>query len=373
MNTSPVQRSKRFAGVAISALLCLVAGCAETAVAPPAPALTATPTTSVQAPQTARQAISLPADAAAHAALTEWWYYNGHVTTPQDEAFSFHVVVFKRQNGGGGPNARAAYIAHIGITDHQRRTFRYDQTLLLPPPVGPTPNRFDLTVGSVTLRGGDGVDDIAGAAGEYRLRLALRAAKPPVIHGDAGVVGVSPEELSYYYSRTRMAATGEVSVAGVALPVSGIAWMDHQWGEFSLQGAAGWDWYALNLDDGSDLMVSVLRDASGRVIAQYGTWVAPDGTPTSLTGDAVRVRSLDTWTSPTTRTIYPMGWRMETPSTGLAVELQPVMPDQEMDTTATTGKVYWEGAVTVRGALAGRPVSGYGYVELTGYKERTAP
>ncbi|MSQ09852.1 MAG: hypothetical protein EXR52_02440 [Dehalococcoidia bacterium] len=373
MNTFPVQRSKRFAGAAISALLCLMASCADAAVSPPLPVAKATSTTGVQAPQTHRQAIALPADDAAHAALTEWWYYNGHVATLQDEAFSFHLVVFKRQNGGRGPNARAAYVAHIGITDHQRRTFRYDQMLLLPPAIEPTPNRFDLTVGSVTLRGGDGLDDIAGAAGEYRLRLALRAATPPVIHGDAGVAGVGTEELSYYYSRTRMAATGEVSVVGVTVPVTGIAWMDHQWGEFSLQGAAGWDWYALNLDDGSDLMVSVLRDASGRVTAQYGTWVAPDGTPTSLTGDVVRVRSLDTWTSPATRTIYPMGWRMETPSTGLAVELHPVMLDQEMDTTATTGKVYWEGAVKVHGALAGRPVSGYGYVELTGYKERTAP
>jgi predicted secreted hydrolase len=336
---------------------------------PPPPAATVSPT---PARQIERRAISLPADDAAHAALTEWWYYNGHVATASGDTYSFHLVVFKRQGGQGAP-ARAAYVAHAGITDHQRRIFRYDQAVVVPPTQPALLNRFDVSVGGVTLRGGDGVDEVTGTAGEFSLRLSLRTAKPPVIHGDAGIVGVSPEELSYYYSRTRMAAVGELSVAGMAQPVQGLAWMDHQWGEFSLPGAAGWDWFAVHLDDGSDLMVSVLRDDAGKLITQYGTWVAPDGAATNLTAGQLATRSLTTWTSPATRATYPMGWVLETPSAGLAVELEPVTPEQEMDTTATTGKVYWEGAVRARGTLAGRPIGGYGYVELTGYKERTAP
>lgn len=359
------------------ALGCLLSACGDTAaVTPSSPRPVASATvTAIAAPvakQLERRTILLPADDAPHPALTEWWYYNGHVTTAQNEAYSFHLVIFKRQTGDG-PTARAAYIAHAGITDHQRRVFRYDQALSVPP-VRPTPpNSFDLSVGSVALRGSDGADEVAGAAGEYALRLSLRTAKPPVIHGDAGIVGVSPEELSYYYSRTRMNAVGELAVGGVAQPVQGLVWMDHQWGEFSLQGAAGWDWFAVNLDDGSDLMVSVLRDDSGKLVTQYGTWVAPDGTATNLTADELRTRALGSWTSPATRATYPMGWVLEAPATGLTVELEPVMAEQEMDTTATTGKVYWEGAVRARGTLRERAIGGYGYVELTGYKERTAP
>ena len=220
--------------------------------------------------------------------------------------------------------------------------------------------------------GSNGVDKISGGAGGYRIDLALQAQKPPVIHGEAGIVGVSPAESSYYYSRTRMAAAGTVTVGAASQAVTGDAWMDHQWGDFGLQGAAGWDWYAVQLSDNTDVMVSVLRDETGKVVAQYGTWIAANGEAMPLKADALKIDATGQWTSPTSKATYPMGWSFAVPGQKLALTLAAVTPDQEMDTTATTGKVYWEGAVDVQGSRDGKPVTGHGYVELTGYKERTA-
>ncbi len=355
-------------------LLASLVCCAAFACSSPAPAAitpAATGTTVQATGATAFRPIKLPDDDGPHAALTEWWYYNGHVATDSGDTYSFHLVVFKRE--ARGALQRPGYVAHVGITDHQQRVFRYDQQVSVPAPAPPVPGAFDLQVGAVRAAGSNGTDRISGGAGEYQLDLALHAAKPSVIHGDAGIVGVSPQESSYYYSRTRMAAAGTLTLGGRAVVVTGNAWMDHQWGDFSLQGAAGWDWYALQLDDGNDAMISVLRDSAGKVIAQYGTWVAPNGQVTAIKGDRLKAQPTGSWTSPATRTVYPSGWNLDLADQKLAARLSPVTPDQEMDTTNTTGKVYWEGAVDITATRDGKPVAGKGYVELTGYRERTNP
>ncbi len=350
-------------------LCCAAAACASPASVGTTPA--ATSTTIQAASATTFRPIKLPDDDGPHNVQTEWWYYNGHVATDRGDTYSFHLVVFKRESKGGVQ--RPGYVAHVGITDHQQRVFRYDQQVSVPAPTPPVPGAFDLQVGTVRASGSDGTDRISGAAGEYQLDVALHAAKPPVIHGDTGIVGVSPQESSYYYSRTRMAAAGTLTLGGRAVVVTGDAWMDHQWGDFSLQGAGGWDWFALQLDDGNDAMISVLRDGAGRVIAQYGTWVAPNGQATAIKAGRLKTQPAGTWTSPLTKTAYPSGWNLELTDQKLTARLSPVTADQEMDTTNTTGKVYWEGAVDITATRDGNSVSGKGYVELTGYKERTNP
>jgi predicted secreted hydrolase len=350
--------------------LILIAGLAAPACGPqaaPAPGQPASPAAQPATPSVSpARPIALPSDDGPHDAQTEWWYYNGYLASGDGQQFSFHLVMFKRQAQSAG---RAGYVGHMAVTDHQRSLFRYSQHVALAQPGALTPGVFDVKAGPVSAAGGGGVDRLMGQAGEYQVDITLRTRKPPVIHGDAGIVGVSPEASSYYYSRTRMAAAGTLTVAGTALAVQGEAWMDHQWGDFSLPGAAGWDWFAVQLDSGEDLMVSVLRDDAGRVLSQYGTLVAPGGETVHLADSDLRIAALQTWVSPDTGAAYPMGWRVELPARALALTLQPVLFGQELDTTATTGKVYWEGAVTVagEGGAAGR-----GYVELTGYKERTA-
>ena len=149
--------------------------------------------------------------------------------------------------------------------------------------------------------------------------------------------------------------------------MTGSAWFDHQWGDFISVGGGGWDWFAVNLDDGTDLTLSLVRAADGSLPLVYGTLVDASGRASHLDRDAFTVETLDRWTSPATGASYPSGWRIQVPSEDLAIELRPTLQDQELDTRATTGVVYWEGSQVVRATRSGRPLGGEAYVELTGY------
>jgi predicted secreted hydrolase len=164
-----------------------------------------------------------------------------------------------------------------------------------------------------------------------------------------------------------MGATGSLTLDGETIPVTGDAWFDHQWGDFIAVGAGGWDWFAVNLADDTDLTLSLVRDAEGGYPLVYGTLVHPDGTTRNLTPDDFEVTVTDTWESPATGATYPAGWHITIPDEALVIDLTPSVADQELDTRATTGVVYWEGSQTVRATRAGAPLAGEAYVELTGY------
>jgi predicted secreted hydrolase len=160
---------------------------------------------------------------------------------------------------------------------------------------------------------------------------------------------------------------GSITLDGRPLSVEGTAWFDHQWGDFISVGGGGWDWFAVNLDDGTDVTLSLVRAADGTVPLAYGTLVEPDGTTTSLGADAFTVDVTDHWTSPATGATYPAGWRVRIPAQALDIDLRPTVAQQELDTRATTGVVYWEGSQVVAATRAGSPLGGEAYVELTGY------
>ena len=165
-----------------------------------------------------------------------------------------------------------------------------------------------------------------------------------------------------------MDASGTVTLDGQEIAVTGEAWFDHQWGDFISVGGGGWDWFAVNLDDGTDLTLSLVRDADGSYPLIYGTVVDPDGTTRHLAGDAFTVAVTDRWISPTSGADYPAGWTIAIPTEGdLVIELRPTVAAQELDTRATTGVVYWEGSQIVAGTRAGERIGGEAYVELTGY------
>ena len=195
----------------------------------------------------------------------------------------------------------------------------------------------------------------------------MAATKPAALHGDDGWIDFGPAGGSYYYSRTAMTATGTLTVDGQALSVDGSAWFDHQWGDFISVGGGGWDWFAVNLDDGTDLTLSLVRDADGSYPLIYGTVVGRDGTVRHLRREDFAVEVTDRWTSPATGADYPAGWSITIPGEDLALTLRPTVAAQELDTRATTGVVYWEGSQVVRASRAGTPLGGEGYVELTGY------
>jgi predicted secreted hydrolase len=169
-----------------------------------------------------------------------------------------------------------------------------------------------------------------------------------------------------------MDASGTVTLDGEVLAVTGDAWFDHQWGDFISVGGGGWDWFAVNIDDGTDLTVSLVRDADGTYPLIYATLVDPAGTTRHLERDAFTVEVTDRWVSPATGADYPAGWTIDIPGDDLVIELEPTVAAQELDTRATTGVVYWEGSQTVLATRAGRRSGGLAYVELTGYAPSTA-
>jgi predicted secreted hydrolase len=191
--------------------------------------------------------------------------------------------------------------------------------------------------------------------------------KGPILQGDRGYSqkGPEPGNASYYYSLTRLASNGTVRVGETAYQVDGLSWMDHEFSTSALgPELVGWDWFSIQLDDGSELMVYQLRRKDGTADPfSSGTTVDPAGNSTQLDPQDLTVTVNDTWRSPHSGAIYPAQWTINVPSEDLILEVTPYLSDQELDTSI----IYWEGAVKILGEKAGNAVSGNGYVELTGY------
>ena len=340
------------------------------------------------------RAVVLPDDDAPHDRLTEWWYYTGHLRDATGGRWGFEFVVFRAERGG----FPVSWASHLALTDEAGGRFHYAQRSEIGPQVDLTASPassggvpgFSLglhgldaaapsTLGRApwSMTGLDGVDSLVAAAtppeamGDradgFGLSLDLRATKPPALHDGDGYVDFGPAGGSYYYSRTAMAAAGSVTVGDRELAVDGIAWFDHQWGDFIAVGAGGWDWFAVNLDDGTDITLSLVRAADGSHPLAYGTLVDASGRARRLGADAFTVEGDAEWTSPLTGATYPAGWTVTLPDEDLVVSLRPTVPQQELDTRPTTGVVYWEGSQRVTATRAGAPLGGRGYVELTGY------
>ena len=338
--------------------------------------------------------VVLPRDDGPHDRLTEWWYYTGHLRDAAGGRFGFEYVIFRAERG----RFPTSWVSHLAVTDETGGRFLYSQRLEVgagvdrsPRDADGLPTGFDLALSGADpaspatagrpawrMAGGGGTDrltaslapDEAAAAGVpagLGLDLRLAATKPAALHDRDGWIDFGPAGGSYYYSRTAMTAAGRLSLDGQTRDVDGIAWFDHQWGDFISVGGGGWDWFAVNLDDGTDLSLSLVRDADGSTPLVYGTLVAADGSVRHLERDAFSVEVVDHWTSPATGAAYPAGWTIRIPGERLAISLRPTVAAQELDTRPTTGVVYWEGSQVVRATRDGRAIGGDGYVELTGY------
>ena len=388
-------------GAVIVALL-VVAGCTAGGpiLAAPAPSAPFIP------PPTARPVavadplpVVLPRDDGPHDRLTEWWYYTGHLAGAAADGkprkLGFEYVIFRAERG----SFPTTWASHLAITDETGERFLYSQRLEVgegvdrsPRDAAGVPTGFDLSLTGLdpsnaatfdrpswTMRGAGGDDVLAatlskpeaaaaGSPGGLALALTLNAAKPPALYDRDGWIDFGPAGGSYYYSRTAMDASGTVTLDGSESHVAGRAWFDHQWGDFISVGGGGWDWFALNLDGGTDLTLSLVRNADGSYPLIYGTVVDPDGTTRHLGRDDFTVNVTSRWTSPTTGADYPAGWTIEIPGLDdLVIELRPTVAAQELDTRSTTGVVYWEGSQVVTGTRGGVPIGGQAYVELTGY------
>jgi predicted secreted hydrolase len=204
------------------------------------------------------------------------------------------------------------------------------------------------------------------------IQLSLRPRGAPVLHGEGGLSRKGPArgQASWYASVTDLETTGVVRTRdGGEIAVRGASWFDHEFGSGQLaDDLAGWDWFGLRLSDGRALMLYVLRRRDGSVApASSGTIVGADGAARHLSRDEATIEPLATWRSPHGGARYPSRWRVRVPSASIAVELAPLLADQELRTGRSTGVTYWEGAVAGAGSAAGRPIAVEGYAELTGY------
>ncbi len=203
------------------------------------------------------------------------------------------------------------------------------------------------------------------------LELSLLPLKPPAVHGREGVSqkGEGFGHASHYYSMTRLRARGELVLGGEKLSVEGEAWMDHEWGSLELHPyQEGWDWFGLQLDNGHELMLYIIRHMDGkRDPHSSGTLVLPGGGAVHLSLGDFRVEALGSWQSPRSEAAYPMGWRITVPQADLELIVRPSFEAQELDTSESTRVIYWEGSVRASGRMGGREVSGLGYAEMTGY------
>jgi predicted secreted hydrolase len=345
------------------ALLALVAGCGMPGTIPTGGHLPPVPVARAAAPL---PPIRFPQDEGPHHDLTEWWYYTGHLTTPDDHHYGFEEVFFQGLRGDLPP----VYAAHFAVTDVTRGQFHFAQRQQVEPDVflrNRSGQGFNLAVGDWTMQGIEGHDQLAASMPNYAISLTLAATKPPVLQGNDGLISYGSAGFSYYYSRTRMAVTGRITDHGSTIPVTGVAWMDHQWGNFISLLGGGWDWFSIQLSNDTEYMIYDIRGATRQPVSTYATRVAPDGNAQVLAAGSFQVRATGTWTSPHSGAIYPSGWVVTIPDERLALTLTPEVRDQELLTAASTGVDYWEGATRVSGRLAGAPVAGESYVELTGY------
>ncbi len=327
--------------------------------------VSATATTSALPP------VRFPQDEAPHHDLTEWWYYTGHFqgTDAHGELryYGFELVFFQTLRGDFSPY----YAAHFAISDISGGTFHFDQRYgFLPesviPPSG-SRSGFNLALGGWSMRGLNGQDQLAAATSDYAIAFQLRATKPPVLQGQNGLITYGSAGFSYYYSRTRMQLSGTLTDHGQTLPITGQAWMDHQWGDFVSLLGSGWDWYSIQLANDTEYMLYIIRDSNKRPVATVGTYVDANGDFRPIPAGDIQARAVSTWTSPHTGAVYPSGWKVEIVGQHLSLTLTPQLLDQELLTTASTGNAYWEGAVSISGTVGSQAISGVGYVELTGY------
>jgi predicted secreted hydrolase len=359
------------------------------------------------------QRLAFPRDYGAHSRYrTEWWYVTGWLRSDAGAALGFQVTFFRSRPALDDANpSRFApaqlLFADVALSDPGVGRLRHDQRaarggLGL---ADASEEDTDVHIGDWVLQ-----RDANGRYGHYRISVAtsdftfaftMQPVQPVLLNGAAGYSrkGPLPSEASYYYSEPGLRVDGALrrngKTDGTPERVRGTAWLDHEWSSALLDDAAvGWDWIGINLDDGGAVMAFQIRDKAGRKFWAGGTLRGADGSTRALSPDSISFTPLRWWRSPHTGTRYPVAMRVDAGDAHLV--LAPLMDDQELDSRASTGAVYWEGAVTALRASsnantadAASPAGaidasaaqaataesaakslGHGYLELTGYFRR---
>lgn len=326
-------------------------------------------------------------DHGAHEAFrTEWWYYTGQLTAKDGRSFGYQLTFFRR----GMPREQLKtlpsqwavsqlYLAHFAVSDLSKKQFHYAEKISRAGlgKAGAEADRLHVWIDRWSAESPvatPATQTLTAADGDLALQLTVSQEKPLVVHGTDGISrkGTGAGQASHYYSLTRLATTGTVTIGDESFDVTGTSWMDHEFGSADLgKDLIGWDWFSLQLDDQRELMLYRLRRSDGSADpVSSGTLIDREGRGQHLSIGDFTLEPTSYWTSPASKARYPQRWRLTIPSQQLSLELIPLMAEQELSTTRSTQVTYWEGAIEARGTTQGRPIQGKGYMELTGYAER---
>ncbi|MFC0401271.1 lipocalin-like domain-containing protein [Paraburkholderia rhizosphaerae] len=338
------------------------------------------------------RALDFPRDFGSHPQYrTEWWYATGWLFTASNTALGFQVTFFRSRPELDDANPsrfapRQLLFANVAISDPQAGRLQHDQrsarTGFGLAQASETDTSVQIGAWSLTRDAHDGRYQVDIGAADFAMAFAMQPTQPVLLNGAQGYSRKGPlaSEASYYYSQPALRVTGMLTrnraSGGKPEPVHGIAWLDHEWSSAYLaDDAVGWDWIGINFDDGSALMAFQIRDKAGRKFWAGGTLRRDDDSTQEFAPDDVVFTPLRWWQSPHTNARYPVAMRVD--AGDLRLTLTPLFDDQEVDSRASTGAVYWEGAVTVtqtrhdaaRADQVATPVA-RGYLELTGYVAR---
>lgn len=310
---------------------------------------------------------------------TEWWYYTGNLQSANGHRFGFELTFFRQaiSRGASSPSAwslKDIYIAHLALSDLDGQHFYHTERINRAGPgiAGASEAQKRIWNGNWSVQWQDSKQELEAVEPRFRLQLSLAPRKPPVIHGENGISQKSEGagHASYYFSLTRLAASGQLNLHGEKLAVSGLSWMDHEFFTQQLaSGQTGWDWMSLQLDDNSELMIYRIRRKDGSVDPySAGTYVDPQGKSTHLRESDYLLQPLsETWTSPASGATYSIAWKIAVPKLGIELAAHTPLADQELSSNAVVLPTYWEGAITLSGHHGDKPLAGVGYLEMTGY------
>lgn len=325
---------------------------------------------------------AFPADHGPHPEFrTEWWYVTGNLATAEGRPFGFQFTLFRQALAPSQPErasswaTRQVMLGHLALSDIAAGRFTAGERLVRAAgglggseaaPYRIWAEGWQLSPVNVDQPGFWPLR-LVGSHDGVALALVLDSLKPLVLQGERGLSRKSaqPGNASYYYSYPRLRVSGRITTADGVHDVSGQAWLDREWSTSALASdQVGWDWFSLQLDDQTELMLYQLRRRDGSADpTSSGSTVAADGGSTRLTQGDFTLAVTDRWTHPRSGIAYPSRWQISVPSQGLELTVMPRLADQELPLQVR----YWEGSVSVSGTRRGRPISGLGYVELTGY------
>lgn len=322
--------------------------------------------------------LSLPHDHVSHPDYRlEWWYYTGNVRSREGRRFGYQLTFFRIGVEATPRNpsrfaVRDLFIAHAALTDGTGRRYLSGEQLNRAgaDTAGASTTAYRVWNQDWSASADGGQHRLVASVSPFAFDLRLREVAAPALHGDGGYSrkGTAVGNASEYYSLTRMPTSGAVTLDGTRFDVEGDSWMDHEFGTTFLEPEQlGWDWFSLQLDDKTDVMLYRFRRAGGVPDPWSSGTVAPASGPSRhLTAADIVLVPGRRWKSPATGADYPVEWSIDVPLEGLHLSVTPVLDTQEL-VGSRTGVKYWEGAIDVAGTHRGRSVRGQGYLEMTGY------